>query len=490
MAKRGTKSSVKSSRKQTSGQEDLPSAQEDLPSAQETQQEQNNQPEQEDLNQLDEQVQNQIEAQEELVECLEQENQPSGQENHLLEERLEVQPNYENDVLHEPIGREEENLRNDLEVPEDQLDLNSEPHDQEAQLEEPQDQYRQDPVDLDYQNPILASLETEKNMEDTLKETLVYTDSQVNSEEGSAEAHAEACPTVSAEAPQDYSMNETIDAPTLKGDRVVNDAMETVSYTIEEPVIIDAVPKLIFIVPYRDRESHYKIFDAHMKNYLQSSAVSHKILYIHQTDKRGFNRGAMKNVGYLAVRNAYPEDYKNITLVFNDVDTMPANETDISYETSPGIIKHFYGFEHTLGGIVSINAYDFERLNGFPNFWAWGYEDNLLQIRADTAGIIIDRSVFYKIHDPRIIHIVDTPIRQVNSSEFDRFLEGTKEGISSINNLYYETNEETGFVNVITFETSAQEIVAKRTDYDLRNGPMPFKNPMTNKRRPRMRMHF
>jgi hypothetical protein len=261
-------------------------------------------------------------------------------------------------------------------------------------------------------------------------------------------------------------------------------------YMSEEQVIEpEKIPKIVFIIPYRDRESHHNIFSNHMNMILQDSSP-YKIFYIHQTDARSFNRGAMKNIGFLAVKQMYPNDYANITLVFNDIDTMPAKDTVLNYSTSPGTIKHFYGFDYTLGGIVSIVAKDFETLNGFPNFWAWGFEDNLLQMRAENAGIKIDRSVFYKIPDPAIIHLTDSPMREVNRGEYDRFLQKTKEGISSIQDLDYDIDDETGFINVLQFNIPENETLEKRTEYDLRNGPAPFKPKTLPRRNPTMKMHF
>ena len=153
------------------------------------------------------------------------------------------------------------------------------------------------------------------------------------------------------------------------------------------------IPKIIFIVPYRNREQHQLFFSKQMK-YVLEDISNYKILYIHQKDKREFNRGAMKNIGLLVIKDLYPNDYKNINLVFNDVDTMPFTKNFLNYFTKPNIVKHFYGFRNTLGGIVSIMANDFENINGFPNFWSWGYEDNELQNRVLHHKITIDRSQF------------------------------------------------------------------------------------------------
>ena len=245
-------------------------------------------------------------------------------------------------------------------------------------------------------------------------------------------------------------------------------------------------PKLIFIVPYRDRQQHYEFFSQHMKRIMEGT--SYRILYIHQKDTRAFNRGAMKNIGFITVKQLYPDDYKNITLVFNDIDTMPFTAGFLNYDTTPGVVKHFYGFTYTLGGIVSMNAGDFERVNGFPNFWAWGYEDNELNRRVIESGIRLDRSQFYPIMDKNILQLQDGFGRVVNRSEYDIFRGVTSEGINNISNLEYNIIDDTGFVDVTSFNTSREENIGARSDFDLRKGNnTPFPN-LVGRRAARMKM--
>ena len=231
-------------------------------------------------------------------------------------------------------------------------------------------------------------------------------------------------------------------------------------------------PRLIFIVPYRDREQQLLFFRRHMA-YLLEDCPTFEIFIVHQCDNRDFNRGAMKNIGFLAVRDKYPDDYCNMTLVFNDVDTMPFTKNFLSYETRPGTVKHFYGWTNTLGGIFSITGQDFERTRGFPNLWAWGYEDNMIQQRVLDVGLSIDRSQFYPMADKNMMQFSDGLIRAVNRGEFDRFLNNTSDGITSLTNVQYRFADP-DYVNVYAFECEAPNRPEQNVKHDLSTGSMPF----------------
>jgi len=239
---------------------------------------------------------------------------------------------------------------------------------------------------------------------------------------------------------------------------------------------IPSIPKIIFIVPYRDRKEHLDHFQSHMKIILEDyEPGSFKFIFAHQCDKRTFNRGAMKNIGFLAVKTMYPNDYKKITLVFNDVDCMPVRKNLINYETINGVVKHFYGFTYTLGGIFSITGADFEKLNGFPNFWGWGYEDNMMQKRVEKGRLIIDRSIFFNINDiDNIIQLTHGVTRDMNKTDFEKFATNTNDGINNISALKYTIDDKTNFINITHFTTSYEEQKTETFRYDIRRGNRPI----------------
>ena len=200
-------------------------------------------------------------------------------------------------------------------------------------------------------------------------------------------------------------------------------------------------PKIVFVIPYRNRESHKEFFLRYMNYILEDyNKDDYDIIFSHQKDSRPFNRGAVKNIGFKFIKNKYPDDYANINIVFHDIDVMPSRKNLLHYETTKGVIKHFYGFNYALGGIISIKGSDFEKINGYPNYWSWSLEDNCLQKRALNAGIVIDRSNFYKIGDHNILHIHDGFYKDFSDTNVRLYTQDTgNEGLNTIYQLY--TNE-------------------------------------------------
>jgi hypothetical protein len=251
------------------------------------------------------------------------------------------------------------------------------------------------------------------------------------------------------------------------------------------------IPKRVFIVPYRNRIQHKFFFSKYMSFILETDE-DYEIYFTHQCDARTFNRGAIKDIGFIAVRNKYPEHYKDITFVFNDVDTIPFAKI-FDYETTHGVVKHYYGFKYALGGIVVMKGADFEKTNGFPCYWGWGMEDNALQKRCEAVGLKIDRSIFYNIGSPEILQLFDGISRIISKKdpwrgENDNGVDGLRT-ISQLkytideksenpnDNMFTVHNNKIMFVNVTTFLTHIQFGSEEYYNYDLREPKRKIINP-------------
>jgi len=254
---------------------------------------------------------------------------------------------------------------------------------------------------------------------------------------------------------------------------------------------IEKIPKRIFIVPYRNRVQHKFFFSKYM-SFILEDKDDYEIFFSHQCDARTFNRGAVKNIGFIAARNKYPEHYKDITFIFNDVDTIPFNKI-FDYETTFGVVKHYYGFKYALGGIVVMKGADFERTNGFPCFWGWGMEDNVLQKRCEKIGLKVDRSVFYNIGSPEILQLFDGISRIISKKdpwrgEYDDGIDGLRT-ISQLkytiddksdnpnDNIFSVHNENIKIVNIKTFLTHIPFGSEEYYNYDLREPKRKIINP-------------
>ena len=242
-------------------------------------------------------------------------------------------------------------------------------------------------------------------------------------------------------------------------------------------------PKFVFIVPYRNRFQHKYYFSTYITAILKDVTDPYEIYFSHQCDARSFNRGATKNIGFLAVKAKYPNHYKDMTFVFNDIDTLPFSNI-FDYQTRPGVVKHFYGFEYALGGIVSITGADFEATNGFPNFWGWGMEDNVLQTRCNKIGLQVDRSQFFPIGSPNILQLFDGVSRLINRkdpwrAQHDNGVDGLRsihkldlsidtESLNPLDNIHVVNSDKIFVINITTFMTAIRFEHDNYVEYDLR----------------------
>lgn len=232
------------------------------------------------------------------------------------------------------------------------------------------------------------------------------------------------------------------------------------------------VPSTIFIVPYRDREQDKAFFLKMIPRYIEMSDCcedlrnNYKIIFAHQHDKRPFNRGATKNIGFLAMKKMYPQHYKDITFIFHDVDTIPKEMNKIPYKTTSGNVAHYYGVTFALGGIFAIKGSDFEKTNGFPCFWGWGLEDNEIQNRCLKSNLKIDRSIFYKMRDSKIYRSNDGIYRTIAKRDVTIYKFEQPDGIDKLTNLSWNFNND-DMVNITSFETSMDWKDQQYQKYDI-----------------------
>jgi hypothetical protein len=144
---------------------------------------------------------------------------------------------------------------------------------------------------------------------------------------------------------------------------------------------------LVIIVPFREPENKPSIRTEQLKKFIEHYSNfgpdynPPRILIIEQSkDGKGFNRGALLNIGFDIARLSNPDIY-----IFHDVDLISSEELIPLYYTKPLYPTHIarlwkekYNFYPFFGGIVSFTEKDFEKSNGFPNnIFGWGLEDSI-----------------------------------------------------------------------------------------------------------------
>ena len=156
-----------------------------------------------------------------------------------------------------------------------------------------------------------------------------------------------------------------------------------------------------FIISYRNRKEHLDEFIRRFTDYLKNKEIDVQFYIIHQITPGDFNRGALNNIGFMEVCKIRPDGL----FVFHDVDTYPTYWGSIPYEAQRGEFKRPVknSDSENLGLICSCWKEEYEKTNGFANFWGWGSEDGALYFRAKKAGIPINENNMIDYKDTRYV---------------------------------------------------------------------------------------
>lgn len=153
--------------------------------------------------------------------------------------------------------------------------------------------------------------------------------------------------------------------------------------------------RVAILIPYRDRESHLKVFIYNLHRVLANQQIDYGVFVIEQVDSEKFNRAKLLNAGVLESLALY--DYQ--CFVFHDVDLVPTDDRNVY--TCPENPRHMsvwindrsgVPYDEMFGGVSAVNKEQMLLVNGFSNvYWGWGGEDDDLLYRLHGYNLTIHR---------------------------------------------------------------------------------------------------
>ena len=149
----------------------------------------------------------------------------------------------------------------------------------------------------------------------------------------------------------------------------------------------------IVFVPYRNRDTHLKIFIEKLSPNLFKFLPKCKIVIVEQKDNLEFNKGKLLNAAFMEYINEVEYAF------FHDIDNIPDEDTIINFYTKEfSILNICSNGKDKFGGVTKIHKNDFIKMNGFPNnIWGWGIEDRALYIRSYIQNIKSSDLLFDKL---------------------------------------------------------------------------------------------
>ncbi|XP_060070907.1 beta-1,4-galactosyltransferase 4-like [Ylistrum balloti] len=156
--------------------------------------------------------------------------------------------------------------------------------------------------------------------------------------------------------------------------------------------------KIAIILPFRDRETHLKIYLFNVIPKLIRQNVDFTIYVVEQAPGSHFNRGMMRNVGFAEASKIADYD----CFIFNDVDSIFEDDRNIFKCGNDNKIRHLvtgvdvfnYKLKYSIlvGGIIAFTPQQFRKVNGYSNFYFdWGAEDDDIYYRIQREKMEIER---------------------------------------------------------------------------------------------------
>jgi len=201
--------------------------------------------------------------------------------------------------------------------------------------------------------------------------------------------------------------------------------------------------KYNFIIPYRNRKEHLNEFILRFTEMLKDKDIDAQFYIIHQITIGEFNRGALKNIGFLEACKTRPDGL----FIFHDVDTYPTYWGSIPYTANKGEFRRpvMNSSPNNLGLICCCWKNEFEKTNGFANYWGWGSEDGALYYRAKRLRIPINENNIINYRDTKYVinleHYRNAEKQHFYANQNSKILEEEKKtgnNSNGLSNLKYE----------------------------------------------------
>ncbi|XP_072180145.1 beta-1,4-galactosyltransferase 5-like [Diadema setosum] len=156
---------------------------------------------------------------------------------------------------------------------------------------------------------------------------------------------------------------------------------------------IDCEPrwKVAIVIPFRRRHAHLSVLLRNLIPLLKLQKLEFRIFVSEQNNDVIFNRGLMKNIGFLEATKFGWWD----CVIFHDIDQIPMRGAN--YYGCDGMPRHLCArpeemaykpaYQLLFGGVVGVTARQMKGSNGYSNFyWGWGGEDDDLLKRLHARG--------------------------------------------------------------------------------------------------------